>query len=67
MSYYRAAASPRPAFAGLLVIVYLVAGGVISATHHYWSNPDSAKRVVSALLAILLWPLILLGIDLHID
>lgn len=59
----------RPAVApgfGLLTVVYLVAGGIVSATHHYWSNPDTVKAIVSALLAVLLWPLILVGIDLHI-
>jgi len=50
----------------LLAVVYLVAGGLVAATHHYWSNPDTLKAIVSALLATILWPLILLGIDLHI-
>jgi hypothetical protein len=47
-------------------VIYLVVGGIVSATHHYWSNLDTLKQVVSAVLALLLWPLILLGIDLHI-
>jgi hypothetical protein len=47
-------------------VVYLVAGGIVSATHHYWSNPDTVKTIGSALLATLLWPLVLLGINLHI-
>jgi hypothetical protein len=50
----------------LLTAVYFVAGGIVSATHHYWSNPDTVKRIVSALLALALWPLVLVGIDLHI-
>lgn len=49
-----------------LVTIYLVAGGVVSATHHYWSNLHTLKAVVSAILATLLWPLILVGISLHI-
>jgi hypothetical protein len=51
---------------GLLTVVYLVAGGIIAATHHYWSHPDTVKRIFSALLATLLWPLVLLGVNLHI-
>jgi hypothetical protein len=49
-----------------LVVVYLVAGGVISATHHYWSNLNTIKAIVSALLATVAWPLILLGVNLPI-
>ena len=47
-------------------VIYLVVGGIISATHHYWSNLDTVKEILSAVLALLLWPLILLGINLHI-
>lgn len=50
----------------LLAVVYLVAGGIVAASHHYWSNPDTVRRVASALLATILWPLVLLGINLHI-
>jgi hypothetical protein len=49
-----------------LMVFYLVAGGIIAATHHYWSNLQGLKSVISALLATVLWPLILLGINLHI-
>jgi hypothetical protein len=65
MRYATARAVPGPGFS-LLAVVYLVAGGIVSATHHYWSSPDTVKAVVSALLAVLLWPLVLLGINLHI-
>jgi hypothetical protein len=49
-----------------LVTIYLVIGGIVSATHHYWQNLHGWKPVVSALLATLLWPLVLVGINLHI-
>ena len=49
-----------------LVVVYLVAGGIISATHHYWTNLNTIKAIVSALLATVAWPLILLVVNLHI-
>jgi hypothetical protein len=49
-----------------LVVIYLVAGGIVAATHHYWSNLHTLKAIVSALLATLLWPLLLVGINLHI-
>lgn len=50
----------------VLLLIYVVIGVVIASTHHYLSNLDSVRRFASALLAILLWPLVLLGIDLHI-
>lgn len=66
MSYYAPSASrARPGFS-LLVVVYLVAGGIVSATHHYWSQLHSLKQIASALLATVLWPLVLLGVNLHI-
>src|SRR5262245_56105584 len=42
------------------------AGGIIAATHHYWSGLHTWKAVVSAVLATVLWPLLLVGVDLHI-
>jgi hypothetical protein len=52
---------------GLLGIVYLVVGLIVAANHHYLRHLDTAKVVASGLLAILLWPLVLLGVDLHIS
>jgi hypothetical protein len=66
MSYYAPSATrARPGFS-LLVVVYLVAGGIVAATHHYWSQLHNIKQIASALLATVLWPLILLGVNLHI-
>ena len=65
MRYATATAAPRSGV-GLLTLVYLVAGGIVAATHHYWSNLHTFRAVVSALLATVLWPLVLLGINLHI-
>jgi hypothetical protein len=55
----------RPGFS-FLWVVYLVVGGIVSATHHYWQNLHTIKTVISAILAVVLWPLILVGINLHI-
>ena len=51
---------------GPLLLVYIVIGAIIAATHHYWSNLHNLKQIGSALLATVLWPLILIGVDLHI-
>jgi hypothetical protein len=50
----------------LLVLVYVGVGLVVAAAHHYFSNINGWRGVVSAILAVALWPLILLGINLHI-
>jgi len=50
----------------LLGLIYVAIGVFIAYSKDYLENLDTVKRVVSALLAILLWPLLLLGVDLHI-
>jgi hypothetical protein len=51
---------------GIVVLVYLLVGVLIANNHHYFTNVHGIEGIVSALLAILLWPLILLGVNLHI-
>jgi hypothetical protein len=51
----------------LLGLIYAAIGIVLAASRDYLENLDTVKRALSAILAILLWPLLLLGIDLHID
>jgi hypothetical protein len=48
------------------VALYLIAGGIVAATHNYWSNLHSLKAVVSAVVATILWPLLLVGMNLHV-
>jgi hypothetical protein len=50
----------------LLGLIYVAIGIFVASPKNYLDNPDTARRVLSAILAILLWPLLLLGIDLHI-
>jgi hypothetical protein len=50
----------------LLGIVYIVIGVAVAASNDYFERLNTLRRVVSALLAVALWPLVLLGIDLHI-
>lgn len=53
--------SPR-----LLGLVYIVIGVAIAASYDYFERLNTFRQVLSAVLAILLWPLVLVGIDLHI-
>jgi hypothetical protein len=50
----------------LIGLIYVAIGIVVAATEDYFENLETVKRIISALLAILLWPLLLLGVDLQI-
>ncbi|MGZ4109719.1 MAG: hypothetical protein ACXVQU_07430 [Actinomycetota bacterium] len=50
----------------IVLVVYLLVGVVIANNHHYFANTHGVNGIVSAALAVLLWPLILLGVNLHI-
>ncbi|MGE5288714.1 MAG: hypothetical protein ACM3ML_16245 [Micromonosporaceae bacterium] len=49
----------------LLVLIYLIVGIVIAWRHDYLTLAF-LKDLVSVLLAIVLWFLVLLGVNLHI-
>ncbi len=50
----------------LVSILYLVVGFVIASSHLYFTNLNAITPIISAALAVLLWPLVLVGVDLHI-
>ncbi len=51
---------------GLLTIIYFFVGVFVAADHNYIHH-GTVGQVVSAILAIILWPLILLfDVNLHI-
>ena len=50
----------------LIGVAYLVIGIIVASTHHYFTHVGSVKGIVSAVLAILLWPLVLFGVNLHL-
>jgi membrane protein implicated in regulation of membrane protease activity len=61
------ATARRPSYGvSWLGVIYLVAGGIVAATHHYWQHLHTVKAILSAVLATLLWPLLLVGVNLHI-
>jgi ABC-type anion transport system duplicated permease subunit len=47
-------------------IIWLIVGVLVASSHHYLRHVNALKPVVSAVLAVALWPLLLLGINLHI-
>jgi hypothetical protein len=50
---------------GLLTIAYVIVGAFVAAANHYFAHVGTIKGVVSAIIAILAWPLILIGIDIR--
>ncbi len=50
----------------ILTIVYLAVGLYVANSHHYFAHLNSLTAWISALLAVALWPLILVGVNLHI-
>jgi hypothetical protein len=48
-------------------LLYLLIGVILAASNEYFENVDALKPLLSALLAIVLWPLLLLGVNLDIE
>ena len=45
-------------------IAYLVVGLIVAADRNYFDHLDNVDNVASAIFAVLLWPLLLLGVDI---
>lgn len=54
----------RPSILGL---IWIIVGVALASSKNYLDSLDTIRELVSAALAIALWPLLLLGIDLNID
>lgn len=50
----------------LLTIIYVVIGIFVAIDNNYFKNVDDIEAVISAVLAVLLWPLVLLDVNLMI-
>ena len=46
-------------------IIYLIIGLIVASSHAYFTNLKQVMPFLSAILAVLAWPLVLVGIDLH--
>jgi hypothetical protein len=51
---------------GILTILYIAIGVYVAADHRYLKNIEDVEAFISAGLAIFLWPLVLLDVNLHI-
>jgi len=50
----------------IVPIVYLLIGLLVAGQHGYLTNLTVVNRFLSAVLAVVLWPLILFGVNLTI-
>jgi hypothetical protein len=53
-------------FRRIAPFIYLLIGVVVASQHSYLNHLSTVSGVLSALLAIFLWPLVLLGVPLTI-
>jgi hypothetical protein len=53
-------------FRNIVLVAYVVVGVIVANSHHYFTHLNGAKPILSAVLAVVLWPLVLLGVNLHI-
>jgi hypothetical protein len=51
---------------GLPGIVYLVVGVIVASAHHYFAHANALHQVIAAVIAVVLWPLVLLGVGFHV-
>jgi len=42
--------------------VWIIIGVIVAANHHMLTNLTTVSRILSALLAVIAWPLVLLGV-----
>ena len=56
----------RSRFSSIVSIVYLVIGLVVASGDAFFAHLNGVLPILSAVLAVLLWPLVLLGVNLHL-
>lgn len=48
------------------MVVWIVAGMVVAANHHFLDHLNTISRILSAVLAVAAWPLVVLTIHVAI-
>jgi hypothetical protein len=51
---------------GLILGIYLLVGLVVAIAKNYFDNVGGVGDIVEILVAILIWPLVLFGVDINI-
>jgi hypothetical protein len=51
---------------GLIIALYLIVGIIVAIAQGYFENLGNVNNILELLVAILLWPLILFGVEINI-
>jgi len=46
--------------------IYLIVGVIVAATHDYLDHLGTGKLILEAIVAVILWPLVLAGVEVDI-
>lgn len=49
-----------------LLLAFLIVGVLVAQSHHYFRHLHAVKPIASAVLAVVLWPIVVLGANLHL-
>jgi hypothetical protein len=50
---------------GVILLIYIVVGVVVAVTNDYFQGVGNLTEILEAIVAVLAWPLILLGVDIN--
>ena len=51
---------------GLFPVVWIVVGVIVAAIYNYFDSLSTVGKILTAIAAVLLWPLLLFGFDISI-
>jgi hypothetical protein len=50
----------------IISVVYFVVGVIVANGYGYFTDIGSLQSILSAVLAVFLWPLLFVGVNLHL-
>jgi hypothetical protein len=50
---------------GVILLVYIVVGVIVAATNDYFQGLGNLTNILEAIVAVVAWPLILIGVDIN--
>jgi hypothetical protein len=51
----------------IYTLAYAIIGAFVAAANHYFTHVGTTKGVVNTVIAIIIWPLVLVGIDIRVS
>jgi len=47
-------------------LIWIIIGIIVAANHHLLTNLDTMSHIATAIIAVIFWPLVLLGVHIAI-